>query len=177
MRVVVSMPGIRERWSLFAFGFLGEGNTCEFLHPPCTSHRSMRLFLERFEASDNEPLPNAQTGISIGISAHLTLLTEAKRCARAIAFDGLPLGIANDQAMAASAFSGRIARVHPAGNHPQVLEDQNTGPLPAGELDNASAHQMGNMLICVSDLAPEVGIVRFILGNDASLRSVPCNPS
>src|SRR6266705_2436912 len=156
MRVVVSMPGIRERWSLFAFGFLGEGNTCGFLHPPCTSHRSMRLFLERVEASDNEPLPNDQTGISMGISAHLTLLTEAKRCARAIAFDGLPMGIANDQAMAAGAFSGRIARVHPAGNQP---------------------HQMGNMLICVSDLAPEVGIVRFILGNDASLRSVPCNPS
>src|SRR5712691_10084041 len=105
MRVVVSMPGIRERWSLFAFGFLGEGNTCGFLHPPCTSHRSMRLFLERFLAADNEPLPNDQTGISIGISAHLTLLTEAKRCARG---------------MAASAFSGRIAGVHPAGNHPQV---------------------------------------------------------
>src|SRR6266568_2608306 len=110
--------------------------------------------------------------------------------------------------------SGRIARVHPAGNHPQVpclvfgevedpalhpegtlalppvailtfcrlevpqvLEDQHTGPLLAGELDDASAHQVGNMLICVSDLAPEVGIVLFILGNDASLRSVTCNPS
>ena len=174
----------------------------------------MRLFLERFLAADNEPLPNDETGISIGISAHLTLLTEAKRCARGKAYDGLPLGIANDQAMAASAFSGRIARVHPAGNHPQVpclvfgevedpplhpegtlaippvailafcrlevpqvLEDQNTGPLLAGELDNTSAHQMGNMLICVSDLAPEVDIVLFILGNDASLGSVTCNPS
>src|SRR6266516_6995651 len=97
---------------------LREGNTCGFLHPPCTSHRSMRLFLERFLAADNEPLPNDQTGISIGIAAHLTLLTEAKRCARGIAYDGLPLGIANDQAMAASACSGRIAGVHPAGNHP-----------------------------------------------------------
>ena len=174
----------------------------------------MRLFLERVLAADNEPLPNDQTGISIGISAHLTLLTEAKRCARGIALDGLPLGIANDQAMAASAFSGRIAGVHPASNHPQVpclvfgevedpplhpegtlavppvailaffrlevpqvLKDQNTGPLLAGELDNASAHQMGNLLICVADLAPEVGIVLFMFGNDASLRPVTCNPS
>jgi hypothetical protein len=60
---------------------------------------------------------------------------------------------------------------------PQVLEDQNAGPLLAGELDNASAHQMGNMLIRVADLATEVGIVLFIFGNDASLRSVTCNPS
>ena len=126
----------------------------------------------------------------------------------------VPLGIANDQAMAASAFSGRIAGVHSAGNNPQVpclvfgevedpplhpegtlaippvailaffrlevpqvLEDQNTGPLLAGEPDNARAHQMGNMLIGVADLAPEVGIVLFIFGNDASLRSVTCNPS
>ena len=58
-----------------------------------------------------------------------------------------------------------------------MLEDQDTRSLILGELDNASAHQMGNLLICVSDLAPEVGIVLFIFGNDASLRSVTCNPS
>ena len=41
---------------------------------------------------------------------------------------------------------------------PQVLEDQDTRSLILGELDNASAHQMGNLLICVSDFAPEGGI-------------------
>src|SRR5260370_140337 len=149
MRVVGAKPGIRGRWSVFAFGFLGDGNTCGFLHPPCTSHRSMRLFLERFLAADNEPLPNDQTGISIGISAHLTLLTEAKRCARAIAFDGLPLGIANDQAMAASAFSGRIAGVHPAGNHPQVP------CLVFGEVEDPPLHPEGTLAI------PPVAILAF----------------
>src|SRR5260370_15459411 len=148
MRVVVSMPGIRDRWSLFAFGFLGEGNTRGFLHPPCTSHRSMRLFLERFEASDNEPLPNDQTGISIGTSAHLTLLTEAKRRARGIAFDGLPLGIANDQTMATSAFSGRIARVHPAGDDPGVPR------LVLGVLEDAPLHPEGSFAVSSMALLP-----------------------
>jgi hypothetical protein len=174
----------------------------------------MRPFLEGFEASDNEPLPNDQTGISIGISAHLTLLTEAKRRARGISLDGVPLGIANDQAMATSTFSGRMVRVdagsqdtqvprlvfgeiedpplHPEGTLaipptailpffrlevPQMLEDQNTRSLILGELDNASAHQMGNLLICVSDFAPEGGIVLFVFGKDANLGSVACNPS
>ncbi len=214
MRVAVSLPCLRNRWFLFAFGILGKGNTCGFLHPPCTSHRSRRLFLERVLRAGNEPLPNDQTGISIGISAHLTLLTEAKRRARGISLDGLPLGIANDQAMATSTFSGRMARVdagsqdtqvprlvfgevedpplHPEGTLaippvailpffrfevPQVLEDQDTSPLLLGELDNASAHQMSTLLICVADFVPEGGIVLFVLGNDASLGSVACNPS
>src|SRR5438034_2704865 len=134
MRVVVSMPGIRERWSLFAFGILGEGNTCGFLHPPCTSHRSRRLFLERFLIAGNEPLPNDQTGISIGISAHLTLLAEAKRSARGISLDGLPLSIANDQAMASSTFSGRITRVDAGGQDTQVPR------LVFGEVEDPPLH-------------------------------------
>src|SRR5947209_1728850 len=60
---------------------------------------------------------------------------------------------------------------------PQVLEDQDTRPLLLGELDNASAHQMGNVLICIADVAPEGGIVLFVFGNDASLGSLACNPS
>ena len=36
---------------------------------------------------------------------------------------------------------------------------------------------LGHLLICVADLAPEVDIVLFLFGKDASLRSVPCNPS
>ena len=59
----------------------------------------------------------------------------------------------------------------------QVLKDEDRGPLLSGELDNASAHQMGNLLIHVADLAPEVGIVLFVLCDDASLGSVACNAS
>src|SRR5258708_4560898 len=81
----------------------------------------MRLFLERFEGAGNEPLPNDQTGISIGISAHLTLRTEAERRARGIALFGVPLGVAHNQAPATMAFSGRIARVDPAGQDPLVV--------------------------------------------------------
>ena len=104
------------------------------------------------------------------------------------------------------AFSGRVARVDPAGDDPsvprfifgevedpplhpegslrvppaailalfrlegsQVFKHENSRPLLSGKLHNASAHQMGNVLIGVADLAPEVGIVLFVLGNDACL--------
>jgi hypothetical protein len=43
------------------------------------------------------------------------------------------------------------------------------------KLDNASTHQVGERLIDVLDLAPEVTIVLFALGYDASLASVACN--
>jgi len=113
---------------------LREGNTCGFLHPPCTSHRSRRLFLERFLRAGNEPLPNDQTSISIGISAHLTLLTEAKRRARGISLDGVPLGIANDQAMATSTFSGRMVRVDAGSQDTQVPR------LVFGEIEDPPLH-------------------------------------
>ena len=45
----------------------------------------------------------------------------------------------------------------------QVFKHQNSRPLLCGELDNAGAHQMGDVLIGVADLAPEVGIVLLIL--------------
>ncbi len=51
----------------------------------------------------------------------------------------------------------------------QVFKHENSRPLLSGKLHNASAHQMGNVLIGVADLAPEVGIVLFVLGNDACL--------
>src|SRR2546426_11092354 len=93
-----------------AFGILGEDNTCGFLHPPCTSHRSMRLFLEGFLRAANQTLPNDQTGISICIAAQLALRTEAERRAGRIAFHGLTLGIANDDSMAASKSCACIVR-------------------------------------------------------------------
>ena len=51
----------------------------------------------------------------------------------------------------------------------QILKDEDRCPLLAGELDNAGTHQMGNLLVHVADLAPEVGIVLFVLRDDASL--------
>jgi hypothetical protein len=52
---------------------------------------------------------------------------------------------------------------------PQVFKHEDGSPLLCGELDNASAHQMGKVLIGVADLAPEIGIVLFVLCNDARL--------
>ena len=43
----------------------------------------------------------------------------------------------------------------------QVLEYQHACLMLLGELDNASAHQVGDLLVCVADLLPEVGIVLF----------------
>ena len=46
-----------------------------------------------------------------------------------------------------------------------------------GELDNAGANQVRDLFVHVPDFGPEVGIVLFVLGNDASLRSVARNTS
>ena len=58
-----------------------------------------------------------------------------------------------------------------------MLEDENTRPVLGGELDNAAAHQVRDLFVHVPDFGPEVGIVLFVLGNDASLRSVARNTS
>src|SRR5260370_11772884 len=174
----------------------------------------MRFFFERFLIAQYKALADHENSIAIGVASHLALGTEAERRAWGIALDGFSFSIANDEAMTASALSGRIARVHPAGEDthvirvilrifentplhpkcsfdvspmailallrlevPQVFKHEDGSPLLCGELDNASAHQMGDLLISVADLAPEVGIVLFVLCNDASLRSVACNPA
>jgi len=52
---------------------------------------------------------------------------------------------------------------------PQVFKYEDGSSLLCGELDDASAHQMGDMLISVADLAPEIDIVLFVLRNDTGL--------
>jgi len=59
----------------------------------------------------------------------------------------------------------------------RLLEEENTRLVLGGELDNAAAHQMRDLFVNVPDFGPEVGIVLFVLGKDASLRSVACNTS
>ena len=59
----------------------------------------------------------------------------------------------------------------------QMLKDENGCPLLLGKLDNAGAHQVGNLLVHLLDLAPEVGIVLFAFSDDARLGSVACNAS
>ena len=58
-----------------------------------------------------------------------------------------------------------------------MLEDENTRPVCFRELDNAAACQVRDVFINVSDLAPEIGIVRFIFRDEARLRSVVCDAS
>ena len=57
-----------------------------------------------------------------------------------------------------------------------MLKDEHACIVLFGELDNASAHQVGKIVIAMADLTPEVGIVLLVFGNDASLRSVACYP-
>ena len=59
----------------------------------------------------------------------------------------------------------------------QMLKDEDRSPLLSGKLDNAGTHQMGNLLVHLLDLAPEVGIVLFAFDENACLRSVACNAS
>jgi hypothetical protein len=60
---------------------------------------------------------------------------------------------------------------------PQVLEDEDRRCLLRGELHNASAQHLRDLGVYGADLAPEVGIVLFVLCDDARLGSVPCKAS
>src|SRR5215469_3049355 len=76
----------------------------------------MRLFLLRVLRTGKQALPNTETGIAVGVSAHLALLAVDQGSAGGVAFHGLPLVVANERGMAAMAFSARMARIHPAGD-------------------------------------------------------------
>lgn len=60
---------------------------------------------------------------------------------------------------------------------PQMLSHQYACSILGCELDNADAHQVGHGRITVADATPEVGIVLLSFGQNASLRSVACDPS
>ena len=51
-----------------------------------------------------------------------------------------------------------------------MLEDEYGTSMRDGKLDNAGTDLVGDMCINVSDLSPEVGIVLFVLGDDAEAR-------
>ena len=116
MPVAVSMPGVVGRWPTFAFGVLGENNTCVFRLPPCTSHRSLRLFLEWFLRAGNEPLSDDETGIAIRVALHGAVFAEHEGCAWGITFHWLARIVANDGVVTAMTFPARIARVDPTGD-------------------------------------------------------------
>src|SRR5579859_5691495 len=86
IRVTVSMPGRRERWSHLAFGVLGAGNTCLFRDSASTSENSMRLFFERFLRALKQALTDTQTGIPIGMIAHLARLAQHQRGSHGVPF-------------------------------------------------------------------------------------------
>ena len=162
----------------------------------------------------NEPLPDDETGIAIGVALHGAVFTEHEGCAWGIAFQRLARIVANDGVVAAVAFPACIPGGDPTGDdllvprlifgigedaslHPespfaipasailalfglevaQMLKDENGCPLLLGKLDYAGAHQVGNLLVHLLDLAPEGGIVLFACSDDARLDSVACNAS
>src|SRR5258708_23600961 len=98
MLVSSSMPCLRKRWFLFAFGHLGGGYTCRFHHPLCTQ-RSLRLFLEWFLIPCDETLTDHQTRISIGMALHLAVRTAHQGRTGGISGRWLPCMIAGNQAL------------------------------------------------------------------------------
>src|SRR5215469_12432791 len=59
----------------------------------------------------------------------------------------------------------------------QVFKNQYACSVLPSKLDNTAAYQVRDLFVNVPDFGPEVGIVLFVLSNDASLRSVACNTS
>src|SRR5258708_24502831 len=103
--------------------------------------QSMRLFLGRVLRAGDEPLTDDKTSIAIRVPSHGTLRTEHERCAWGVAFDRVPLGIADERAMAAMTLSGRVARVDPARNDLLVPR------LIFGILEDAPLHPVGSFAV------------------------------
>ncbi len=215
MRVTVSLPCLAGRWPTSAFGVLGGGNTCLFRDSASTSASSMRLFFERFCIALKQALSDPETGISVGMIAHLARFAQHQSRTWSIACTRLAGIVAHDQAMTAVTLTTCVARIHAAGDHAaciprlifaraenaalhpvgafgvattpipalfrleiaQMLEDENACSMRGCELDNTRAHQMRHMLVAMAYLGPEGGIILLVFGDDASLRSVACNPA
>jgi hypothetical protein len=64
----------------------------------------------------DQALSDTDTGIAVGMIAHLALWAETERGAGGVAFHRVSLRIANDSSVTAMAFSARIARIDTAGD-------------------------------------------------------------
>ena len=99
----------------------------------------MRLFLQRFLGALSQALPDSQTGIAVGMVAHLALWAQAKRRAGRVSLNRLALIVANDGRVTAMAFPARIARIDAARDDTtciprlvlRVLEDAPFHPVGA----------------------------------------------
>src|SRR3989442_1486245 len=140
MLVVVSMPYEKERWSFFAFGVLGNHNTCHFRSPLCCQ-RSGRLFLGGFLIACHKTLTDNKTRIAIGIAPHATGLTEHQGRTVGISLCWLRDLIPSHQAMATSTFSTGIAWADPAGENAFVIR------FVFGVREDASLHPKGAFAI------------------------------
>src|SRR5215469_11780515 len=105
------------------------------------------FLISRFLVALKQALPDTQTGIAVGVSAHLALGTEAERRAGSVALLGLSLLIATDGGLAAVACSARIAWVDPAGEDPHMPR------LVLGVAENAPFHPVGPFGIAPAAIA------------------------
>src|SRR5260370_12549006 len=80
----------------------------------------MRLFLLRFLIAPKQALTDPETGIAVGMIAHLALWAGDQRGAWSIAFNRLAGIVTHDQTMAAVTFPAGVARIHTTGDDPLV---------------------------------------------------------
>src|SRR5215469_6035863 len=112
---MISTPCAIGRWPTFAFGILGDSNTCLFRDSACTSHSSRRLFFEGVCIALKQALSDTEAGVAIGMSAHVALWAVDQARTGSVAFYRALGIIANDLTMTAMAFSTGIARIHASG--------------------------------------------------------------
>ena len=74
----------------------------------------MRLFLQRCLRTLDQALSDSQTGISVGMVAHLAVWAQAEGRAGRVSLNRLALIVANDGRVTAMAFPARIARIEAA---------------------------------------------------------------
>src|SRR5258706_3299101 len=152
MRVTVSVPCLGERWSPLAFGVLGGGNTCLFRDSAGTEASSLRLSFEWFLRALKQALSDPETGIAVGMIAHLALWAQDKRGSYGVPLLRLASMVAHDQTMAAMTFSTRITRIHPARDDSQVPR------LIPGIAEDAALHPVGPFRVTTARIPALFGL-------------------
>ena len=98
----------------------------------------MRLFLQRCLRPLDQALSDSQTGIAVGMVAHLAVWAQAQRRAGGVSLNRLALIIANDGRVTAMAFPARIARIDAARDETTCIPR-----LVLCVAENAALHPVG----------------------------------
>src|SRR6266446_7323253 len=126
----------------------------------------MRLFLLRFCIALKQALSDPETGISVGMIAHLALWAQHQSRAWGVPLLRLAGIIAHDQAMAAVTLTTGVARIHTGGDDTMVPR------LIPGVAEDTPFHPIGTLGVATARILPLFGAERAKMLKDENACSI-----